>query len=149
VKAIALDTCVLGLLTHPNQSAEAVGCRQWLAAHLKQGLTVLLPEIADYELRRELIRMESRKALRRLDDLANVCEYLPITTDGMRAAAKLWAEMRLQGTPVAHNKALDGDVILGAHVRAYGIENDIEVLVATNNVKHLALMLQADEWENL
>ena len=59
---------------------------------LARGVRVLIPEIADDELRRELLRAEKVAGLGRLDALVEVLEYLPITTEVMRQAAVFWAE---------------------------------------------------------
>jgi hypothetical protein len=75
---------------------------------------VLLPEIADNEVRRELLRLKVHAALRRLDALHNETVYFPLTTAMMRHAAELWAQMRQAGIPTADPQALDGDVILAA-----------------------------------
>ena len=38
-------------------------CRDWLAALVFKGAEVVVPEIADYEVRRELLRAEKPEAL--------------------------------------------------------------------------------------
>jgi hypothetical protein len=51
-----LDAGPLGLITNPKLSGESIACAQWLQTHLTSGRRVLIPEIADYEVRRELLR---------------------------------------------------------------------------------------------
>ena len=51
------------------------------------GSRVLVPEIADYEVRRELRRANKARGLARLDALAALLEYLRLTTTAMRQAA--------------------------------------------------------------
>ncbi|MCP2731874.1 hypothetical protein [Limnofasciculus baicalensis] len=66
----------------------------------------------------------------------------------MLKSAELWASARKQGKPTADNKALDGDVILASQailVSNYGHE----VIVATTNIKHLSLFVDAREWQNI
>ena len=58
----------------------------WLAGLLRGGVRVILPEIADYEVRRELIRAGKIASVARLDALAATIEYLPLTTAAMRQA---------------------------------------------------------------
>ena len=106
---------------------------------------MLIPEIADYELRRELLRAEKIEGLRRLDALVEALEYIPLTTAMMRQAAAFWAETRKQGRPTADDKALDGDVILAAQVVLAATAND-EGIVATENVGHLARFVPAYVW---
>ncbi len=57
------------LISQPNAekvNAEAV---EWLGALLSAGISVLIPEIADYEVRRELLRAGRTRGVRRLDEL--------------------------------------------------------------------------------
>ena len=53
---IFLDSGPLGVLVNPNNHVTPVAMRNWLDALLAAGRRVILPEIADYEVRRELIR---------------------------------------------------------------------------------------------
>jgi len=55
---------------------------------------VVIPEIADYEVRRELLRAERTKGLARLDGLKGVLAFVPITTPAMLLAAEFWAAAR-------------------------------------------------------
>ncbi|MCY4634202.1 MAG: hypothetical protein OXG04_06795 [Acidobacteria bacterium] len=68
---VALDAGPLGLVTNPTRSPESLACAQWLQALVAAGARVVLPEIADYEVRRELMRGRRQQGLRRLD--AIVC----------------------------------------------------------------------------
>lgn len=43
---------------------------RWLQNHINSGSRVIIPEIADYEVRRELLRANKIKGIARLDDLA-------------------------------------------------------------------------------
>ena len=113
---------------------------------LSRGTRVIIPEIADYETRRELLRAGKTTSVSRLDALEGTVEYLPLTTTAMRRAAILWAEARRQGRPTADPKALDGDVILAAQVLAMDLP---EAIVATTNVAHLSNYLTAKEWREI
>ena len=75
---------------------------------------VFVPEIADYEVRRELLRIGATTGLRRLDQVKATLDYAPITTAVMLRAAELWAAARRAGRPMAPPEALDGDCILAA-----------------------------------
>ena len=79
-----------------------------------QGVAIHLPEITDYELRRELLRMKRAESIRRLDELKARLRYAPITTEAMLKAAEFWAAARSAGKPTADSKALDADAILAA-----------------------------------
>lgn len=141
-----LDAGPLSLITNPKLSPESEACAQWLQTHITSGSRTIIPEIADYEVRRELLRANKIKGLVRLDDLAKLIEYLPITTTVMRQAAKLWAEARQQGQPTAGDKAIDGDMILVAQAMTLGIS---DVVIATTNVGHLSRFITAALWQNI
>lgn len=143
--AIVLDATPLGILAHPRNPPSAAACRQWLADALAAGRRVIIPEIADYEVRRELILRNSRIALLNLDKLAARIEYLPLTTSALRAAAALWAKARTSGQQTAPNYALDGDVILAAQA----LSLNVPIIVATANPGHLARFVLADLWSNI
>lgn len=147
---ILLDTGVLGLVTHPSKKSETIECKKWFEARLQDGFEFYVPEIADYELRRKLLHLESRKALARLDDLKSAIGYLPITTAAMLKAAELWADARRKGLPTAPEAALDADVILAAQaVMLSGFEKPNNTLIATDNVGHLGRFVAARRWQDI
>jgi predicted nucleic acid-binding protein len=113
---------------------------------VRSGVRIIIPEIADYEVRRELLRASKIKGLARLDDLAKSIEYLPITTMAMRQAAKLWAQARQQGQPTAGDKTIDGDMILVAQAVTLQVP---DVVIATTNVGHLSRFIAAEVWQNV
>jgi predicted nucleic acid-binding protein len=143
--AVVLDSGPLGLLTNPKNATGPVAIRQWLASLLVNGRRIILPEIADYEIRREFIRANMTQSLIMLDSLAVQIEYVPIATAPMRKAAEFWAQARNAGRPTAPDHALDGDVILAAQAVVLGVP----VIVATSNPGHLARFVPADDWRNI
>lgn len=145
-RAVLLDAGLLGLVTNPRRSARSTECAQWFQGLIAVGARVILPEIADYEVRRELLRANKVKGLTRLDALAKFLEYLPLTTAAMRQAALFWAQARQQGQPTADDKALDGDVILAAQALTLGVS---DVVIATTNVGHLSRFAPAEQWQNI
>jgi predicted nucleic acid-binding protein len=145
-RAIVLDAGPLGLVTNPNLSPQSLACAQWLQSLVTSGVQVVLPEIADYEVRRELRRAKKQKGIERLDALARLLQYLPLSTAAMRQAADLWARARQEGYPTAGDKALDGDVILAG--QAFTLEAP-DVWIATTNVGHLSRFARADLWQNI
>ena len=147
---ILLDTSVLGLVTHPSKKSETIECKKWFEERLQDGFEFYVPEIADYELRRKLLHLESRTALTRLDELKSAIGYLPITTDAMLKAAEFWAEARRKGLPTAPEVALDADVILAAQAAMLtGLEKPSDTLVATDNVGHLGRFVAARRWRDI
>ncbi|MBF2083458.1 nuclease [Thermoleptolyngbya sp. C42_A2020_037] len=145
-RVIVLDTGPLGLVTNPKLSAESTACTQWLQLHITSGSQIVIPEIADYEVRRELLRANKHKGIARLDDLAKFLEYLPITTIAMRQAAQLWAQARQQGQPTAGDKTIDGDMILVAQAMTF---MSSEMVIATTNIGHLSRFISAELWQNI
>ncbi|HVA46906.1 MAG TPA: PIN domain-containing protein [Pirellulales bacterium] len=141
---VLLDSGPLGLLCHTRRSSITVACEQGLAALLSAGRRILVPEIADYELRRELLRSGRQAAIARLDAMAQATEYLAITTPAMRRAAELWARARQQGQPTAADNTVDGDVILAAQALTLGTP---DIVVATTNVGHLSRFVSAELWQ--
>lgn len=140
---VLLDAGPLGMLSNPNASPANRECYQWLESLISRGAEVCLPEIADYEVRRELLRARKLKGIARLNILKNAINYLPLSTSIMLKAAELWAESRQEGLPTADPKALDCDVILAA--QALGVNG----IVATENVGHLARFVTAKTWREV
>lgn len=138
------------MVTNPNASPLNDRCSLWLESLVGHGVRVILPEIADYEVRRALVRAGKVAGIRRLDALAATpgIEYLPLTTAAMRRAAEFWAEARRRGQPTAGAKALDGDVILAAQASLIGDDGE-EPVIATLNVAHLARFASALTWEQI
>lgn len=149
---IFLDTGPLSALTQRKGHPEGEACRAWLAGVLSAGAKVFVPEVADYELRRELVRAGKADGIARLDtfNAAESDRYLPLTTPVMRLAADLWARARArnQGIPTAAAAALDGDVILAAQVLARGLPQS-DVIVATTNAAHIARFVPAETWDRI
>ena len=142
-KIVLLDASPLGRISNPSATPANLECYNWMESLLLSGYQIIVPEIADYEVRRELLRAGKTRGLARLDLLKNTLDYLPLTTAVMLKAAELWAQARNQGTPTADAKALDCDVILAAQALA---ENGI---VATENVGHLSLFVEAKDWREI
>jgi predicted nucleic acid-binding protein len=111
---------------------------------------VVAPEVADYEVRRELLRVGATAGIVRLEDLESSIDYDPITTPAMRRAAELWAVVRQAGPPTADPQALDADCILAAQASLLGDPDDL-VTIATTNVGHLARFpgIDARPWETI
>jgi hypothetical protein len=90
-KQVLLDAGPLGMVSHPRPNPAIA---DWLRRLLAAGITVIVPEIADYEVRRELLRANRQKGVRRLDDLKAAIGYAPISTRVMLKAAEFWAQAR-------------------------------------------------------
>jgi len=65
----------------------------------KAGVTILIPAVIDYELRRELVRVGATTKLRKLNGLQIRFSILPITPAAWLRAAEFWALTRRMGIP--------------------------------------------------
>jgi predicted nucleic acid-binding protein len=130
---VLLDAGPLGLATTPNRVGKNADCARWLQSLLAAGKRVIIPELADYEIRRELLRANKTTGFRSSTLSKQHC--LPINTAAMRLAAQLWAQARQQGQPTANDDSIDGDMILVAQALSLG---DADFVIATTNVGHLS-----------
>ncbi len=146
--AVLLDAGPLGILTNPRATDATRECNAWLRTLLFRGVSVRVPEITGYEVRRELIRAGKTSGLRRLDLLKEVTGYLPLTTPIMVQAAEFWAEARRRGRPTAGGEGLDCDMILAAQAASVTRTGD-DAIIATTNVRHLALFADARRWQDI
>jgi predicted nucleic acid-binding protein len=148
-KIIVLDAGPLGMVANPKaRSEESLECQEWLKSIMGLGHTVAIPEVVDYEIRRELIRANRLASIRQLDAINSMALYLPITTVAMRKAAELWAIARQAGQPTADPQALDGDVILSAQVLT-SFDSSLNAIIATANVSHISRYAQAQHWKTI
>src|SRR5262249_14117195 len=112
---------------------------------LASGEQIIIPEIADYEVRRGWLRTRQPLAIDRLNGLKATLGYAPITTDAMLLAAEFWADARQRGYSTAADQALDAHRILAAQAVTLGGET----VIATTNVDHLSRYTRAQLWEKI
>jgi len=150
MRLVVLDTGTLGLLTHPRAKPDALACRRWAQTLLAAGIRVIVPGIADYELRRELIRAGRTSGLNRLDAARAGFEFAALTQAALDEAATLWAAVRNAGVTTAHPAALDGDAIFAAQTILAAVAGDV-VTIATNNSQHLLRFpgIDARPWHSI
>jgi predicted nucleic acid-binding protein len=149
-RIIMLDSGPLGLVGHRPGHPRGDVCRVWLDSLRAAGAVVIIPEIADYEVRRELTRAGALAGLVRLDALAVSFLYDPISTAVMRKASEFWAVVRRRGLPTAGDQSLDADAILAAQAALIGGPRDT-VTVATSNLAHLVRFpgIDARDWPSI
>ena len=157
--AIVLDESPLSLLTQRTGHDKGDECKNWYGRLVTFGHRFYVPEIADYELRRELIRIGKRTGdvttIRRLDELnaVEVGRFLPVTTSDIRQAAEFWAQLRAHGRGGADPKALDADVLIAA--QGIALESMLTgrymVIVATENARHFETIpnINAAVWSEI
>jgi hypothetical protein len=151
--AVIVDETPLSLITMKSGHRQGDACKAWYAALDAAGHRFYVPEIADYELRRELIRSGKSASIVRLDafNSAELDRYLPLTTVHVRLAAQLWATARNAGSAGASDAALDGDVLIAAQALTLapatcGLQ---AVIVASENVRHLSHMVSTALWSDI
>ena len=98
-RLILLDSGPLGMVTNPKAKGVPLSCQLWLRVLLQRGERVAIPEIADYEVRRELIRAGLSRSVHRLDSLKQRLKYVPIQTDTMLRAAHIWQKQDKLDSP--------------------------------------------------
>ena len=152
-RLILLDSGPLGLIVRAPSKPQVVRCVTWLNAVMATGATVIIPEIAHYEVRRELLRIRAVGSLRRLDyalDPSSGFRHLTLSTDAMIRAAEFWAFLRQSGIPTASPDALDADAILAGQAALAGQPGDT-VTIATTNLAHLNRFpgIDAQTWDQI
>jgi predicted nucleic acid-binding protein len=131
---------------HPTVSDQ---CRSWIETCERAGHMVLVPAIVYYESLRELEQRQPASQSVRLKRYCRLPDrFIPLTTEQIEMAARLWGIARRSGYPTAPDVALDADVILAAQVLSLGLESD-DYIVATTNVGHLSRYVHCDLWTNI
>ena len=147
---VFLDAGPLGLITNPKRTPDTIAATEWVIEMMSAGHRFIVPAIADYEVRRELIRAKKSKGLTSLNvwNSALPDRYLELSNSALHLGANLWAHARNSGTSTADPKELDCDVLIAAQAIDTGIHLT-EFIVATVNVGHLALFVPCDLWMNI
>jgi len=149
-RVIILDTGPLGLLTNPRKTPEIRAITRWALDMMMAGHRLIVPAIADYEVRRELERVGRSRGLAQLDafNTARADRYLALSDQALRLAAQLWGQARNAGIPTADPKELDCDVLIAAQALTLGVPT-VDLVIATTNVGHLARFVPAALWPNI
>ena len=154
-RLILLDSGPLGLIVRaPGSGSPQVGlCLGWVQTIRASGAIVIIPEIAHYEVRRELHRIRAVGSLRRLEFALNRgsgFRHLTLSTDAIIKAAEFWAFLRQSGIPTASPDALDADAILAGQAALAGQPGDT-VTIATTNLPHLNRFpgIDAQTWDQI
>ena len=94
---VILDSNILALLVTPvdeklsedeKLGTEIHQCTKWFERLLSKGARIIVSDICDYEVRRELIRIKS-KSVPKLDRLRDLIEFQPVTFAVLEKAAEL------------------------------------------------------------
>ncbi len=145
-----LDSMTLALACcNPSQERTRL-CLNWLSRLDESGILVIIPAIADYEVRRGLLKKGAPAKLRNLGALRTRLAFVGISTPALEKAAEFWASLQRSGRPTADKKALDGDAILAGIAATIGGDDD-QVIIATENLRHLNRFpgVEAQPWESI
>ncbi|MBD1912873.1 MULTISPECIES: nucleic acid-binding protein [unclassified Leptolyngbya] len=129
-------------MSNPNpDSPKTKECKQWFEARQDESFLFGIPEICDYECRREYFQNRSIVSIQRLDKLTQRTDrlvYWRLTTGIVHKAAQLWGEARNKGIVLADKKSLDGDVLLIATAINIVEETEEKVIIATTDESDLS-----------
>lgn len=149
---IVLDTGPLGGLTSPVDSRLSNEYKAWYVSLEDVGCYFYVPQIADYEVRRNLHLEGMNTSIIMLDEFihAEADRYLRLTAEEIDLASQFWGQLRNAARGGSDEKALDGDVLIAAQARALE-ESDpfTRVVVATGNVKHFRDIAFAELWSDI
>lgn len=147
---VFLDSGPLGFITNPKRTAESIAAADCVFDMEAAGHTFLVPAVADYEVRRELIRAGKIRGIAALNafNAAHPRRFISVTDSALLLGAKLWAQARNAGTPTADPRELDGDVLIAAQALDLGLPIS-EIVIATVNVGHIVLFAPAELWMNI
>ena len=132
----------------PTHTRDAALFAEWRMRAQSSGSRIIVPAVADFEVRRKLIHLGDRAALVLLDDLIERLSYLEIAPGVMKAAAELWAWAKSSGRPIGDDRGLGADAILAAQVQLYCGVGD-RATVITENRDHLSFFVDARSWRLL
>jgi predicted nucleic acid-binding protein len=147
---LLLDSNILGQIVQPTVEENRPVVTTIARLFHDVRFRVYFPEIVDYELRRKLLHLAQRphqarkwaqEGLKVLDRLVST-DYIPITTETMRLAAKLWAQTRISGLSRGPEDRLDVDVILAAQAQQVGGQ------ILTTNEKHFRDIAEVFDWRS-
>ncbi len=150
MKHIFMDSSPLSLMSQPGMNPNALQIAIWKQDLQSAGHSFYIPEVIDYEVRRELVRAGKTQGITNLDLLKLTATYVPINSQAMLLAADLWARARNAGQSTGDPKKLDIDVILAAQTLTVAAMSGLpltDFVIVTSNVAHLSRFgVEAKEW---
>jgi predicted nucleic acid-binding protein len=135
-----LDTNMLVRICHPTDYRDV---QEWLRSLLLRGADapeLLVSVLADYELRRALLRRGAHASLAQLDSVVRSASYVPVTAEVGRRAADISAGL----SPELRRRVSDVDILIAAQAQ---IENAI--LVTSDRALHDVPGVVAKDWTEI
>jgi hypothetical protein len=105
-KYVLLDSGPLGLAVCRPGTKDVDRLRNLLAELEIAGVSILIPAVIDYEVRRELVRVRATAKLKNLADMQQRFLMLPVSEVAWLRAAEFWALSRRMGLPTGSDAAL-------------------------------------------
>ena len=136
--AVILDTGSLSLVAAPVGICLGDQSKAWFTALEDIGCRFYVPQMADYEVRRELIRAGKTESVVMLDEFiaTEPDRYRLLTAADVARAAGFWARLRNANRGGSPQEALDADLLIAAQAEALAEETRLQgVVVATSNVR--------------
>lgn len=155
---VFIDTNILGLISNENTSFdEAQQCKKWFSVLLIRSVRVVTSDLCNYEemrglLSSSILKKEVAPGIKSLESLKadGFLEFLPVSTEALDLAAKLWARASTSGQTTRDEKDIDIDIIISAQYQLLKDEfPGQQVIVATTNLKHLSIFCEAAHWRDI
>lgn len=155
-RVIFFDAGPLGIITNPRLPSLAltISAIQWAIQLTHAGHRLIVPAVADFEVRRELLCAGKTQGIELLNacNMAQPDRYLPLTDSALKRAAELWSQAGNRGALPADPKELSCDVLIASQALDYqelfGLSTS-DIIIATLNVGHISLFAPADIWTNI
>jgi hypothetical protein len=99
-----------------------------------------------------ILKKEVAPGIKSLESLKadGFLEFLPVSTEALDLAAKLWARASTSGQTTRDEKDIDIDIIISAQYQLLKDEfPGQQVIVATTNLKHLSIFCEAAHWRDI
>jgi toxin FitB len=106
---IILDSAPLGFFCNPKNRDNYKKLSNFVKS---LNFSIGVPEIIDYELRRNLELENLQKSISLLSQFQQRRQLISLESEDLIRAAELWAWCRKQGSTTTENKGIDIDVIL-------------------------------------
>ena len=147
---VFLDAGPLGLITNSKRTEDTLAVTRWIIAMRTAGRRFVVPAIAGFEVRCELIRAGKPRGIAQLDafNAATPGRFLSVTDRTLLLAAEFWAQARNAGATTADPTKLNADVLIAAQAIDTGIPMS-DFVIATSNLGHLSLFAPANLWNQI
>ncbi|MEP7119886.1 MAG: PIN domain-containing protein [Byssovorax sp.] len=135
-----LDTNILVRICLPTGNRDV---QEWFQSLLLRGADapeILVSVLADYELRKTLIRRGASTSLGQLDSLAGSMTYVSVTAEAVRRAADLAARL----SPEDRRQISDVDVLIAAQAELAGA-----LLVTSDHRLRAMPEITAKDWSEI